>query len=343
MAEDPESEVPGWAQRALARQRELKEKRQDTSEMEVVTTDKEKLQKLFALSLSQKSKNTVRSYEQKLSLFSRWMGIPKHRYKEAIPTLLSLGKVDAELKLLEYMAWMEDQGKAPKTVASHLSAIKFFVKTAQYAGWVDWSIQTKTPKAENRKVISAPSDKKFAKILEYFESDESASGLRDRLLFYMISFMGLRIDEVLGLDVEHIDILDQKAWINPKGSEVERVAVTVPDKTFELMKQVIGGRSSGPLFEGEKSPRLPYITAYRVIRRAGEAVGIDGVHPHVFRHFGATQAAEITDDNIRKMQAFTRHKNPEMLEVYVKQRHDQGGQVSQGIEEKWLKQKEEDE
>jgi len=342
MGEDSNDEVPGWAQRALAKQREMNEERA-LAKTGAELTDKEKLQKLFSLALSQKSANTIRSYEQKLSLFARWMGIPKHRYKEAIPMLLSLGKVDAELRVLEYMAWMEDQGKAPKTVAAHLSAIKFFTKIAQYAGWVDWAIQTKNPPAENRKMVEAPSDKKFAKILEVFEQDDSWLGRRDRLVFYMISFMGLRIDEVLSLDVEHIDIVDKKAWINPKGLEVERIPVTIPDKTFELAVQVIGDRVSGPLFVGEKSPRLPYITAYRMVRKAGEAVGIKGMHPHAFRHFGATQAAEITDDNVRKMQAFTRHKNPDMLEVYVKRRHDHGGQVAQGIEEKWLQEDDEGE
>lgn len=339
--DEDRKDLPQWAKRALEKRRAHGEDSQALAQPAPVLSEKEKLQKLFALALSQKSANTVRSYEEKLSGFARWMGIPKSRYKEAIPMLLSLGKVDAELKVLEYMAWMEDQGRAPKTVAAHLSAIKFFVKTAQYAGWVDWYIQTKSPAPENRKMVTAPSDKKFAKILEYFEQDESTLGLRDKLVFYMVSFMGLRIDEVLSLDIEHIDLVDQKAWVNPKGSEVERVPVTIPDRTFELMMQVIGGRESGPLFQGEKSPRLPYITAYRIIRRAGECAGVKGVHPHMFRHFGATQAAELTDDNLRKMQAFTRHKNPEMLETYVQRRHDHGGEIARGIESKWLKKKEE--
>jgi integrase len=308
----------------------------------------EKAQRLFTMALGQKSKSTIESYEKALRDFCRFMEMTDPR--AALGYLLSLGRLEAELRVMEYLGWLEEAELSPSTQRVRLSALKFYVKTANRAQWIDWTLEVEGPPQETIKDVRGPTETEFEAILSEVDKYESGTDLRNRLIVYMLSFLGLRISSVLSIDMEHIDTRRRSVSVTWKGKRKKRVTKTVPDATWALLELWIAERGghAGPLFCNYSSAaevagaRLTRRTCGKIIKRIGDRCGVDGLHPHAFRHFSATEALEVTDGNERKTMKHTGHTSRRMIDIYEDQRRDDAGQVAQAIEHKWKKQNDDD-
>lgn len=307
----------------------------------------EKAQRLFKAALNQKSESTVRAYESSIANFAKYMEISDP--KDALGYLLSLSRLDAELRVMEYLGWMEDQELAPSTIRVRLSGLKFYVKTAYRAQWIDWTLETEGPPQENVKEVVGPTPAEFKVILAVVDELDGKAATRNRALVYMLSFMGLRISECLSLDMEHVDLKKGTANVKRKGSRRKRDRRTVPTATLELLREwaVDRGPHAGPLFsnmdlrEDKAGGRLDRSTAWKIIRKIGEKADVPTLHPHAFRHFATTEALEVTDDNTRATMKFTGHKSERMLDIYEDERKDVAGDIAQRIEDRWTSEEEE--
>ncbi len=303
----------------------------------------EKAQRLFAAALSQKSKSTVRAYEAAIASFAKYMemSVPK----DALGYLLSLERLDADLRVLEYMGWLEDNGMSPSTIRIRLSALKFYVKTAYRAQWIDWTLETEGPPQESVKEVEGPTPEQFEEVLRVTDDLKGQTAARNKALVYMLSFMALRINECLSLDIEHLDFRRKTASVLRKGKRVKRDRRTIPTATLAALKDWVKERGShaGPVFsnfdlrEDKAGGRLTHPSAYKIIRRIGDKAGMAKLHPHAFRHFAATEALEITDGDTRKAMKHTGHSTEKMINLYEDKRRDHAGEIAQMIEDRWTK------
>jgi len=335
MAEDEDDErLPSWHTELVPRDRPEPD---DLARDEYV----EKAQRLLAAALSQKSASTVRSYEAAMSSFAKYMGISEP--KDALGYLLSLDRLDGELRVLEYMGWMEGNGLAPSTIRIRLSALKFYVKTAYRAQWIDWTLETEGPPQETVKEVEGPTPEQFEEVLQVTVHLKGPACERNKALIFMLSFMALRINECLSLDLEHIDFQRKTAMILRKGARLKRVRKTIPDSTMTQLRVWVRqrGRHEGPLFSNldlrpdTAGQRLNHSSAYRIIRKIGEKAGVPKLHPHAFRHFSATEALELTDGNTRKAMKHTGHSSEQVFNEYEDKRQDTAGVIAQAIEDRW--------
>jgi len=303
----------------------------------------EKAQRLFVAALSQKSKSTVRAYEASMANFAKYLGVSDP--KEALGYLLSLDRLDADLRVLEYMGWMEGNGLAPSTIRIRLSALKFYAKTAYRAQWIDWTLETEGPPQESVKEVEGPSPEQFEEVLQVTDRLTGQSAARNKAMVYMLSFMALRINECLSLDMEHLDLGRKTASVLRKGKRIQREKRTIPTATVAALREWIRQRGShpGPVFsnldlrEDKAGNRLTHPSAYKIIRRIGDKAGMAKLHPHAFRHFAATEALEITDGNTRKAMKLTGHATEKMMNLYEDKRRDDAGEIAQMIEDRWTK------
>jgi integrase/recombinase XerC len=307
----------------------------------------EKAQRLFKAALNQKAESTVRAYESSIANFAKYMEISDP--KEALGYLLSLSRLDAELRVMEYLGWMEEKELAPSTIRVRLSGLKFYVKTAYRAQWIDWTLETEGPRQENVKDVVGPTPAEFRVILDVVDDLDGKVATRNRALVYMLSFMALRISECLTLDMEHVDLKKGTVNVKRKGSRRKRDKRTVPTKTLEAMVEwtIDRGPQDGPFFsnmdlrEDKAGARLHRSTAWKFIRKIGEKAGVPHLHPHAFRHFSTTEALEITDGNTRETMKHTGHKSERMVSVYEDKRKDVAGDIAQRIEDRWMSDEEE--
>lgn len=333
---DDHDKLPSWYLK-------IREKNEDV-DISISKNDDyiKKAQNLFALALSRKSSSTIKVYQHALSNFASFVKIDNG--VEALAWLLSLDRIDAQTKVLQYLAWMEESGLSPATMRSRLAALKFYVATAHDADWVDWEISVKGPPQENVKEITGPTEDEFKKILNTVSKTETFTQTRNKLLVYMLSFMGLRVSEVLGMDFSHVDLEKKRVFVLRKGSKVQRQWRSVPTETMLLIEDYLElrGMDDGPFFltagnSDRGQERFSRFAAYKTIRKIGEKAGIKNLHPHAFRHFSVTQALEITDGNEHKVMRHSGHKTRKMIDIYDDQRKDEAGEVAKSIEDKWIK------
>ncbi len=337
-----EERLPSWYLKASKKQKALAkfnppEDSNDLARAEYI----KKAQRLFKVALARKAKSTVESYTYALKHFASYLEMSDP--SAAIGYLLSLSRIDAETRVLEYLGWMEEQELAPSTMRLRLAAIKFYVTTAHSVEWIDWTLDTQGPPQENVKEVEGPTPEEFEKILLVVDELEGDVGARNRLLVYLLAFMGLRISEVLTLDLEHVDLKKKRIAIKRKGRKQKREWKSVPQKTFGSLRKYLKcrGNHDGPVFitfdhASDGTGRLSRKSAYRIVRRIGEKAGMAKLHPHAFRHFSITEILELTDGNERKAMKHSGHKSRKMLDVYEDKRKDEAGELAQSLEDRWL-------
>ena len=352
MSDDDEERKPSWhndVKESLPAELEPPQDRDLLVKQEYA----EKARRLFMLALSRKSKQTIRSYEYSIKHFAKYLNFDSHDM--ALGYLLALPRVDAELRVYEYMGWMEGQKLSPSTIRTRLAALKFYCSVANRAQWIDWTLTCEGPKQEVIKKVVGPTPEQFIKILEETRKFEGITAQRNRLIVYMLSFMALRLNEILSLDIDHVDLERKRIHVLRKGSRKQRAARTVPDQTLSTLRAWIAERKDlrvaaskptdkGPLFINGLNPatsdfpaqRLSSESVRRIIKRLGERADVPGLHPHAFRHFSTTEALEVTDGHTRKTMKHTGHSTEKMVSEYEDERQDEAGQIAQSIEDRWL-------
>jgi integrase/recombinase XerD len=153
--------------------------------------------------------------------------------------------------------------------------------------------------------------------------------LRDRAMLEFLYSTGARISEVVGLDVDDIDLVDRVVRLRGKGSKERQVpvgsyAVAALDAFLVQGRPALAGgrtaRFSPAVFLNARGGRLTRQAAWQILRAAAERSGIPGladqVSPHTLRHSYATHLLEGGAD-IRSVQELLGHASVTTTQVYT--------------------------
>lgn len=300
----------------------------------------------FQSAFDRLSDESKRSYQSSARHFGKYLGIRQAKVSEIVARLISLSYIEASTLVEEYMAWMQEEEElSPNTINLRLAALRFFVDTSRRVGWVEWKLDVKGVKAGTVKDTSGPNPKEFRRILRVVQKAMGKTAARNKLMVYMLSFMGLRITSVLSLDYENIDFKKRRFKVRWKGKGptvlVWRPAGPMVISALEEWLEQ-RGRHEGPIFTnfdpGRKGTgRLTRRSAERIVAEIGVEAGTDKrLHPHAFRHFHATDNLEATDGNTRKVMKSTGHTNIKTIEHYDDDRKDDARDVTEDMERRWL-------
>jgi len=160
--------------------------------------------------------------------------------------------------------------------------------------------------------------------------DETRSGelrrLRDRALAELLYGTGIRVGELVALDVRDIELRGAQVRVMGKGSK-ERV-VPLPSLTCQALEAWLEARRkpgvlAEPLFialrpRREQAPRrLGARDVRRILRRRAVDVGVvDRVHPHRLRHSYATHLLDMGAD-LREIQELLGHATLSTTQKYT--------------------------
>jgi len=162
--------------------------------------------------------------------------------------------------------------------------------------------------------------------------------LRDRTLWALAYATAARAEEVLQLDVEHLDLANRQAQIIGKGGSAERIFWD--SEAARLLTRLVAGRRRGPVFladlahsparqpaAGDVDPdtgraRLSYRRAAELFKAAS-----GGRTLHKLRHSRLTHLAEA-GENLALIQALSRHSSLRSLERYVNPSNEAGAQLT---------------
>ena len=158
-------------------------------------------------------------------------------------------------------------------------------------------------------------------------------GRRDRALLEMAYGLGLRLSEIVGLNIGDLDWPDERIRILGKGDKERmlpligatrsRLVPWLKDRlSDEEYLNLEDGRTRSdtaqmPLFTGRASRRInPRTIQYRVAHYAGELAGLRGVSPHVLRHSFATHLLD-GGAGIRIVQELLGHEHLATTQIYT--------------------------
>lgn len=296
---------------------------------ELTTTNRLPAQSaLVPLWLSGRSENTLRAYRRSLEAYVTHCATESG---DAVRDLLSQGAGHANWRVTQWRSAMVDSGISPNTINARLSAVRSLVDLAKTVGLIAWSLSVPNVKARAYRDTRGCGLAGVRKMIEHLEGETGWKAARDLAIVRMLHDCGLRRGEVAALDMASLDLVKSTVMVVGKGNR-DAEPISVPAATMQAIRQWIEhrGEEPGPLFLNCNKTRLSTTSIYRMVRKVGDWVGVD-VRPHGLRHSAITTALDLTDGNVRKVAAFSRHAKLDTLMVYDDKRRDFGGEVADAV------------
>jgi integrase/recombinase XerC len=219
-----------------------------------------------------------------------------------------------------FAAQCHRRGLAPRSIQRRLSAVRslcrFLIREGQLRA--DPAADVQAPKARKRLPTTLDADA-MARLLE-FRSDDRL-GVRDKAIMELFYSSGLRLAELLGLDLVDLDLRDRTVRVLGKGRKTRIVPVgrhAVAALTLWLKERAAMAAVDEPaVFVGVNGRRLgPRIVQRRIARWARLQGLPEHVHPHLFRHSFASHLLESSGD-LRAVQELLGHANISTTQVYT--------------------------
>ena len=222
-----------------------------------------------------------------------------------------------------FAAQRHRQGRKSRTIARELSSIRSFYQFLIRQGMV-----TKNPALE----VSAPKSDKplpktcdaetLAQLLRVVDGDGDDLLLRDVAIFELIYSSGLRLAELVGINLDDIDLSQRQLVVTGKGNKTRYLpvgskAISALQRWLRVRPQYCRDPGQQALFlskPGKRiSPRNVQSRLNRLIQR--QALG-QKLSPHVLRHSFATHLLESSSD-LRAVQELLGHANIATTQVYT--------------------------
>ena len=249
-------------------------------------------------------------------------------YARAIDVLLALrdGKPLQSLEAAEVrraIALLHSKGLAPRTLALILSAWRgWFRWLGRHRGFVvNPVVGIRAPKA-GRPLPKALSVEATQRLLDT-EKNDAPSALRDRAMFELLYSSGLRLGELISLDLAdgRLDLRHGEVTVTGKGSKTRTVPVGA--KAREALQEWMAVRSQiavpseKALFVGARGRRIsPAVVGARLGAWARASGLGEHVHPHMLRHSFATHLLQSSQD-LRAVQEMLGHASISTTQVYT--------------------------
>ena len=224
-------------------------------------------------------------------------------------------------QLARFLATLHGRGLSGRSLARMLSAWRTFhrfLADSRGAKLDDPSVGLKAPKSP-RKLPSALTPDEAVRLVDGAGVD--VLGKRDHALFELAYSSGLRLSELVGLDVDRVDLVtgEVRAW--GKGAK-ERIvpvgaAALMALKTWLAERAAIPAGDERALFVDRRGRRI----APRQIQRRLAALAIKRginrhVHPHMLRHSFASHVLQSSGD-LRAVQEMLGHASIASTQVYT--------------------------
>jgi integrase/recombinase XerC len=249
------------------------------------------------------SPHTRRSYAADLARFQRFLGA--HPI-ESVDTRLVRG----------WLAEHHRQGLDPVSIARKLAALRSFLKFLVRRGVLarNPARAVRGPRLPRKLVSFLPVDDAFA-MMEAPAGRRAA--LRDRAIVELLYASGLRVSELVGLDVEDVDRDRSALRVLGKGRKERMVpfGATARRALDAVLADSHPGR--GPLFRNQRGGRLTVRAVHGIVRARARAAGITRrVSPHTLRHTFATHLLEAGAD-LRMIQELLGHSRLSTTQRYT--------------------------
>jgi integrase/recombinase XerD len=275
------------------------------------------------------SDNTVAAYRNDLHQLAAFLAGYRSPFGEE---LTNWRQVDGGV-IQRYMLEMKDRDYAATTVARKVAAIKSFFEHLQRTGAIelDPTENLASPKVKKHTPHTIPPEQ-VDKLLAAPSAQRTPSALRDVALMETLYATGVRVSELINLNLGDIDLFNRLVACN--SGRRSRVVPIFPRAVTALQTYLEAGRphllvdpDEQALFLNHRGQRLTRQGLWLIIKRYVSDVGIDEmVTPHTLRHSFAAHLLNA-GANLREVQERLGHANVSTTQMY-RQGSDAGRDAS---------------
>ena len=283
------------------------------------------------------SAHTIRSYATDLTQYCRFLALVSGSEPAAADVTAERlppagewqpGRIQsailaaAPLDIRGFLAMMRNSEYSKATIARKLATLRSFYKYLVRIGAVEASPVSviRTPRQDRR--LPKCLDVQQVEALLAAPDTSTLLGARDRAILETIYSSGLRISELVALNVEDLDEFSEALRIRGKGKKERLVplgakAIEAINAYLEMRSAVFGANGRGPLFVNKFGRRISGRSIRRKLEKYLPAAGIDmHISPHVLRHSFATHMLNAGAD-LRSVQEMLGHENLSTTQIYT--------------------------
>ncbi len=258
------------------------------------------------------SQNTLSSYMRDLHQFAAWL--EEHSAED-------LRSVTQET-VSEYVEWMTGKGKSAATVTRSIASIKSFYLYLQSRGEVRSN--------PARGVTTQKVERKFPDILTnrevelFLEQPQciDPKGYRDHAMLELLYATGIRVSELISLNVKDVSL--SAGFIRCESKGKERIIPLYPaavkalsDYVKDIRPQLIADPEETALFVNMNGERMSRQGFWKIVKHYQETAQINkDITPHMLRHSFAVHLLENGAD-LRSIQEMLGHADISSTQIYT--------------------------
>lgn len=279
------------------------------------------------------SDHTVEAYERDLKLLGDYLG---DAYEN-----VSLDKITSS-HLRSWIVWMSEQGISPRSINRKLSSVRHYFRYLKKVGQSSRNptLGLVAPKVGKRlpEVIEA---RNLKKLWEEEIFSEDYPGQRDRMILTLLYVTGIRRSELIGMDVQDVDLGQLKVKVYGKGGKERMIPISAKmamelERYLRLRAEWGSGLDNGSLILTDQGKRpYPKFIYNKVTYYLGLISSSGKRSPHVLRHSFATHLSDEGADlqairellghaSLAATQVYT-HNSVERLKKVYQQAHPKSG------------------
>jgi len=258
------------------------------------------------------SKNTIEAYMRDLRQYQVFLDKYHHIIR---PNKIEKKHIDGFLKSL-------DKKVSKKTLARKLTSVKSFHRFLAIEKEVDHDITKDflTPKSSKRlpKVLSVD---QVVKLLEEVDKNTDL-GLRNKALLELIYGSGLRVSELLDIEIGDIHLNQGYVIVLGKGAKERMVPISdmagiaIKNYIIKARPNILKGKKSSYLFLNQNGTRLSRQGFFKLLKKLAKAIDLETISPHTLRHSFATHLLENGMD-LRTLQTLLGHEDISTTQIYT--------------------------
>lgn len=261
----------------------------------------------------------------------------RQNHKETLRPRALLDAFDCDISQLDrqdavgYFGYLEsEKGLSSNTLCRRLASLRRFARLLLKEGWpILPGFADKLEDMEIRRERQLPIALEREEALDFLSVIEDA---RDRAIVLVMLFMGLRISEVVRLNVDDIAPGIQGITLKGKGAKERYVPIhpvvmdAIEDYKANVRKDAPEDEHGRPLFVSQHRRRLDPSTVRRMIKRYAQMTEElpsrkrRRLSPHKLRHTFATLLLQNAVD-IRHIQELLGHQNLSTTQIYTQVAH----------------------
>lgn len=257
------------------------------------------------------SDNTLQSYNRDIKLYCNYL---EQNNLDAIET--------GEADIKTYLDSLKDNGKAVSTISRNLASLRSFYQYLHRTRVMpkDPTVNLESPKIE-RKLPKILSSEQVELLLEQPKCTD-LKGYRDKAMLELVYATGIRVTELISLNVDDIDL--ENKTIRCVGKNKERVipigslAINALKDYLEKSRNVLIKTEEDPaLFINVNGQRLTRQGFWKIIKQYKTQANIDvDITPHTLRHSFAVHLLE-NGAELSAIQEMLGHSDISSTQVYA--------------------------